>query len=139
MSNGNRGRGKRKVKILINSNYSQLMKFIFFISLIIVLNSCSLDSIGVKYIEMKTPPKVKINGDTMFVNVSNSTLNSSMKIHKVEFYTKENNIIVIKGHQSAFGKLKSQYFFILSNYNIENISEYKIYWEDPNFELHKIR
>ena len=99
----------------------------------LILTGCGLGHKEVRYSELAVPPVVTLNGDDIVVTIGNSTENPSFKIYEIQPTIDEGSkLILLKVHAGMGREPQKKFRIRLSNIRQDSISDYKIYWIDPD-------
>ncbi|CAN0203330.1 unnamed protein product [Phaeothamnion confervicola] len=107
------------------------MKTSLQILIVLLLVSCGAGYHRVKYAEMPEPPRVTLKNNELIVTTRNEG-GEGLSVYKVDVNIRDRaRIIELRGFQAIGKSEKTEFKVMLSEVQLNKISDYRVYWLDP--------
>lgn len=105
----------------------------------ILLVGCGAGYHRVKYAEMPVPPKVMLKDNELIVTTRNEN-GEGLSVYKVDIDIRDRaRIIDLKGYQAVGKAEKTEFKIALSEAQLKEIRNYRMYWVDPGGRKNRLK
>jgi hypothetical protein len=106
--------------------------------ILLVVMACGAGYHRVRYAEMPNPPRVTLKNNELIVTTRN-TDGEGLSVYKVDINIRDrSHTIELRGYQAISKPEKTEFTVVLSEDQLNRISDYRIYWLDPGGKKTKI-
>jgi hypothetical protein len=110
---------------------------VLFVAFILLL-SCGAGYHRVKYAEMPMPPKVMLKNNELVVTTRNAD-GEGLSVYKIDIDIRDRaRIIDLKGYQAVGKPEKTEFKIALTEAQLKEIRNYRMYWVDPGGRKNKL-
>jgi hypothetical protein len=89
---------------------------------------------------MFTAPKLSVERDGLLIRTENSKENSALLIYEIRpTIDQTNKVILLKGFHAPGKELQTDFRVKLEDIDLNELSNYKIYWVDPDDKRTELR